>query len=303
MALTVRKGLFSAALAGVAVVAFACGGSEDEEASGGSDAKRYFTDKVHPSLSQSCNECHQTGKSGSPIFLGADANSSYIAIEGFPGLIAPPNLSPLVQKGVHSGPALTSIQDQLVQDWLKLEVKERNLTNDPGVPKNLRAAFKTFGDCMDYQKWIQAKLHTIATVTTEGNQGQCRSCHNYGQASLWLSGGRDNENDPDVALNDPENALTFDRMRQFPYVQRLVVGRVNSEGAFDGIEFARRIIDKGTEAQQLQANSHPRYALPSDLANALSMYVIETISNVQAGRCQNVVHPDANLVDAAMQRP
>ena len=302
--MALKRKLFFVLLSGAAVMAFACGGSEDDasEAAGGSDAKKFFIERVHAPVSETCNQCHQTGKSGSPVFLGSSANASYIAIEGFPGLIAPPNLSPLVQKGVHSGPALSSVQTPLVEEWLKLEVKERKLTNDPGAPKNLRAAFQAFGACMDYTKWVQLKLHTIANVTTENNQGQCRSCHNYGQASLWLAGGRENPNDIDVALDDPENALTFHQMRQFPYVQRLVVGRVNGEGAFDGIEASRRIVDKGTEAQQLQANSHPRYAIPTDLVNNLTQYVLETISNVNANRCQNVTSPDADAIDAAIRR-
>jgi hypothetical protein len=229
--------------------------------------------------------------------LGASAEASYTAIEGFPGLIAAPSFSPIVQKGVHSGPALTQTQSDIVSEWLKLEVKSRKLGADPGVPKNLRAAFKAFGQCMDYARWKELKLHTIAVVNTEGNQGQCRSCHNTGQASLWLSGGTDNANDED------DNALTFMKMREFPYVQRLVVGRVTPEGAFENIEPARRLMDKGTEAQQPQANSHPRYSLSSEQVAALTTYVLETISNVSAGRCTGVSVPDAGSYDAAAVAP
>jgi hypothetical protein len=94
------------------------------------------------------------------------------------------------------------------------------------------------------------------------------------------------------------NGETFLKMRDFPYVQRLVVGRVTPDGAFDGIEPSRRILDKGTEAQQPQSNSHPRFALTAELAAALQTYVLETISNLNANRCQNVTIPDAG-VDAA----
>lgn len=285
------KGLVVLALAAGMGAAIACGSSDEESSSAtqGSDAKKFFVEKVHGPLSDTCKECHQTGKSGAPVFLGRSADASYVAIEGFPGLVAAPSVSPIVQKGVHSGPALTQTQSDLVSQWLKLEVTERKLGTDPGVPKNMRAAFKAFGACMDYARWKELKLHTMAATTTENNQGQCRSCHNYGQASLWLSGGTDNPNDED------DNALTFLKMREFPYVQRLVVGRVNAEGTFDGIEASRRIIDKGTEAQQLQSNSHPRYSLSSDLVAALQSYVLETISNLNAGRCQGVTLPDAGI--------
>ena len=282
--------------------AIACGSSDEEDGgasssggAGGSDAKKFFVEKVHPSISETCRECHGTASRGAPVFLGPNAEASYTAIEGFPGLIAAPSFSPIVQKGVHSGPALTQTQTDLATQWLNLEVKARKLGADPGAPKNLRAAFKAFGACMDYTKWKELKLHTIATVETEGDRGQCRSCHSYGEASLWLAGGTDNPDD------EPENAMTFTKFQQFPYIQRLVVGRVKDDGTFESIEPSRRLIDKGTEAQQLQANSHPRFSLPSELVTALTTYVLETISNVNANRCTGVSVPDAGLLDAAAQ--
>ena len=137
-------------------------------------------------------------------------------------------------------------------------------------------------------------------MTTTNTNQQCRSCHNYGQASLWLAGGTNDQNDED------DNAITFLKFRQFPYVQRLVLGKVNEnddddnalEGTFDGIEASRRMIDKGTEAQQLQANSHPRFSLSSDLTANLTTFVLETISNMSQGNCTGS-SPDAGLYDAA----
>lgn len=283
--------LLSLLLCGASAVAIACGSSDEEGTEGGggsSDAKKIF-EKVYPSVVENCGSCHQTGKSGAPVFLGANVGASYTAIETFPGLLAAPSISPLVQKGAHSGPALTATQTDLVTQWLNAEVKARKLSADPGAPKNLRAAFAAFGKCMDYDQWKALKLHTMALAITENNRGPCRSCHNYGQASLWLNGGTDNPQDEAL------NAESFLKMREFPYVQRLVVGRVNAEGSFEGVEASRRIVDKGTESQQQQANSHPRYALSSDLAANLNTYVLETISNMNAGRCQNVVSPEAGL--------
>jgi len=290
-----RTLFFGSIVALIAAAVFACG-SDDENggkssssgssgSNAGGDARKFFVEKVHATVSESCANCHQKGQRGAPVFLGSNAEASYNAIETFPGLLSAPSLSPLVQKGVHSGPALTSTQNELLTNWLKLEVTQRKLSLDPGVPKNMRAAFKAFGACMDYAKWKEYKLHTIAAIATDNNQGQCRACHNYGQASMWLSGGTDQ--------NEAENAATFLKMREFPYVQRLVVGRVNQEGLFEGIEASRRMADKGTEAQQQQANSHPRYSLPSDLTQSLSTFVLETISNMSVNNCTNVTQPDA----------
>ena len=304
MKLLNKRGLaFLGVIAAANVAAIACGSSDDEnQGEAGSGAKAFFVEKVHQPLVESCSKCHATGLRGSPVFLSPDGKAAYNAIEGFPGLISAPNISPLVQKGPHSGPALSSTQTDLLTQWLKLEVEERKLGSDPGVPKNLRAAFKTFGDCMDYGRWKELKLHTIAATTAEGNAGQCRSCHNFGAGSLWMNGGTDNPQD------EPNNALTFTKMKSFPYVQRLVIGRVVADtngkavpGSFDGIEPSRRIIEKGTEAQQLQANAHPRFSLSTELATNLSTFVLETLSNMQANRCQGVSLPDAGLLDAATQ--
>lgn len=293
-----------------AAVGFACGGDEENKAGGesgaisGGEAQAFFEQKVHQTVADSCGECHRDAKRGAPVFLGANAGASYSAIAGFPGLLTAPNFSPLIQKGIHSGPALTATQNELVTQWLTLEVKSRKLDADPNVPKNLRAAFKQFGDCMDYDEWKRLKLHTIAAVTTEEGAtqaGECRSCHNYGQASLWLSGGGDNE------ASELENAETFLKMRQFPYVQRLVVGQVTVgrtgtevevgklEGVFDGLIPSRRLIDKGIEPRQERANSHPQYALPAELSAALGTYVQGTLAKMNAGACTNITSPDAGI--------
>ena len=260
---------------------WACSSSSGSDANAtASGGKGFFTSKVFPSLQPTCKGCHQGGERGAPVFIGATADTTYTAIDGFPGLIAVPSISPIIQKGPHSGPALTTDQQDVVTQWLKMEADERKLSSDPGQPQNLRAAFKAFGACMDYNAWIALKLDTLAKNTTENNQGQCMSCHNSGMASMWLSA-------------DP--AVTFLKLREFPYVQRLVVGSVNDKGEFQGLAFSRRILDKGTEAQQPQSNSHPRYSFPSDLSTNLTKFVNDTISNLRDGRCQNVSTPDAGL--------
>ena len=118
------RGFLVIALLAGASAAWACGSadSETERAASGSDAKKFFVEKVYASVDTTCKECHQTGKRGAPVFLGASGEASYTAIEGFPGLISPPSISPIVQKGVHSGPALSATQTDLVTQWLKLEL-------------------------------------------------------------------------------------------------------------------------------------------------------------------------------------
>jgi hypothetical protein len=271
------------------LAAMSCASSKgtDNGGNGGSganaDARKFFIDNVYPSIAPACGKCHVGGERGAPVWLANNADGSYNALDSATGLIAPPNVSPLVQHGLHSGPALTSDQSDLVTKWLTMEVAARGLTGDTGRPTNLRAAFKAFGACMDYGEWKQLGLDQIAQTDTE-NQGKCLSCHNRGQASLWLSD------------NAPETFLHFTK---FPYVQRLVIGSVNPSGAFDSIQNSRRMIDKGTEAQQSNANSHPRFALSPTLQTNITQFVTDTISNMNANRCQGAQQPDAGLPDGA----
>jgi hypothetical protein len=282
------------------------GGTSGAAAPADGDGRAFYISKVHAQLAVTCQECHAFGKKGAPVFLGATAEASYTAMEGFPGLIAAPSYSPLVQKGVHSGPALTQTQSDLVTQWLKLEVASRKLDPDDNTPKNLRAAFKAFGQCMDYGKWKAYKLHTLPL--TQSAVGQCRGCHNQGQGSLWLSGGTDDQQDID------DNAITFIKFTQFPYVQRLVTGRVRAaspdskdekagDGAFAGLEASNRLIDKGNEAQQLNANSHPRFQQSAELANNLAKFVSETLDLMLQGPCTTSTVPDAGSYDAAAVKP
>jgi len=249
----------------------------------GAAARQFFIDKVYPSIEPTCAKCHATGDHGATIWLAGDGPSSYTAVEGVTGLISDPNSSPIIQHGLHAGPALTSNQGDLVTQWLNMEVSARKLTGST-KPANLRAAFKAFGQCMDYNEWLQLGLDKLPDTDTE-NSGQCRSCHIEGQASLFLS---------------DDKVDTFNHFSSFPFVERLVVGSVNASGAFDSLQNSRRMIDKGTEAQQVNANSHPRFGLAPTVQANITQFVNDTLSNMNAGRCDSAVHPDAG-VDAAPQ--
>jgi hypothetical protein len=256
-------------------------GSSGAPGADGAAARQFFIDKVYPAIEPTCAKCHATGEHGATIFLAGDGPSSYTALEGVTGLIAPANSSPLVQHGLHAGPALTSNQGDLMTQWLNMEATARKL-NGSNRPANLRAAFKAFGACMDYTEWLQLGLDKIPDTDTE-NSGQCRSCHIEGQASLFLS---------------DDTIDTFNHFTQFPFVQRLVVGSVNTSGAFDSLQNSRRMIDKGTEAQQANANSHPRFGLSPAVQANITQFVNDTLSNMNAARCDSAVHPDAGA-DAA----
>lgn len=235
------------------------------------EAKKYFSDNVFPQLAANCADgCHNGGKKGAPPFLTDTPGGSYNAIEAVEGYIAAPSASPIAQKGLHSGPALTEKQVELVTKWLTLEVNARKLSVDNTKPPNLREGFRRFGECMSYKRWMELKLNEICMVPTQGNTGPCAACHNGGQSSLWLSA---------------DAAETFSKFTQYPYVQKLVVGRVSPSGSFDGLEPSRRLMDKGTEARQPQANTHPLYTLSTEQTLAINTFVNETLVNMTSGTC------------------
>ncbi len=283
--------LFSAMLAASAGALLHCSSDEEKKdeptttgpvgAGGGTlaEAKQAFVTEVYPQLQANCaNGCHDKGQRGAPPFIAGNADGSYTAIEGVNGYIAAPSQSPIRQKGLHSGPALTDKQGELVEKWLKLEVNARKLTGDNGKPPNLREGFRLFGKCMSYKRWVDLKLNELYSSPTQGNTGQCQSCHSAGQSSLFLSA-------------DPIE--TFMKFTTYPYVQKLVVGRVSASGAFDGLESSRRLMDKGTEARQPQANNHPQFTLTSEQTLNITLFVTETLTNMTSGTCEGDKPADA----------
>jgi hypothetical protein len=101
--------------------------------------------------------------------------------------------------------------------------------------------------------------------------------------------------------SDP--AATFTHFTQFPYVERLVTGTVNDQGQFAGIVDARRLIDKGTDSAQLDANNHPTFNLgdgtgvePVTLQNNLTNFVSHTLDLVNSGSaCASSIKPEAGV--------
>lgn len=256
-----------------------CGGGDDK----GNDAKQFFVEKVYPQLQPTCAGCHATGKHGAPVFLADNPDGSYNAVTQTPGYVAPPSLSPIVQKGLHTGPALTDTQEKVVSEWLLKEpLGQRG--NGTEKPANLRVALKSFGDCMDYSEWTQLGLDKMGQTVSQA--GPCISCHNTGQASVFFN-------------DDP--GMTFKMLSQFPYVQRLVNGTVDESGHFSGLVDAQRLIVKGKEVPR-NANHHPTFDLgsgingvvPYDMQDNLTKFVSNTINKMnRINGCAGAVKPDA----------
>ena len=125
----------------------------------------------------------------------------------------------------------------------------------------------------------------VAFAQTD-EEGPCLGCHSTGQGSAWLSAG---------------SRETFEKMRQFPFIQKLVVGKLDEEGSFESLQPSQRLIEKANEPCAPESKTcHPKFGLPPNVANAIKGYVDTTIQNLAAGTCGGgiVVSPDAGPKDA-----
>ncbi len=115
----------SAAL-GLALAVTGCVGSitgpggEGEEDANLAAAKAKFTGDVEPILAGFCGACHTGMPNIDFMRPNPDIRSAMLA---FPGLVdfTAPTSSTLLNKGAHSGPALTPDQSGVMLDWIELE--------------------------------------------------------------------------------------------------------------------------------------------------------------------------------------
>lgn len=270
----------------------------------GTGAKAFFVDQVFPLLSvdqgtddagklrRACTDCHATGENDAPLWLTKDAATSYSQLEDYQSpygsaLIAAPANSELLLHGEHTGPALTQTQQLLVTDWLELEVSERQLV-DPGggeggasggtgggtpvATMTVDQALKEWGACMSYTDWVEQGMDKLPSSQTVGS-GSCNGCHSTGQAGSFLS---DNPQD------------TFEENRKKPYMLKLVIGKVGSNGGFLDLVPASRFINKGTEECTLDDKTlcHPVYALETSTTDAIEGFFTATYDRWKTGNCE-----------------
>jgi hypothetical protein len=246
-------------------------------------AHTYYIARVHPATG-TCIGCH-AGAAG-PRFMAQNAEESYTTIEKTAGLIAAPKASPLVQY-VHKDPAvgISPEQRSVITQWLSLEATARSLEGAVAKPQTLTEAYKQFADCMNFDVWSYYRMGDVAFTQTD-SEGPCLGCHSTGQGSAWLSAGA---------------RETFEKARQFPFIQKLVVGKLDDKGSFETLQPSNRLIEKANEPCPPESKScHPRYGLPPNITSAVKGYVDTTLQNLASGTCSTgiVVPQDAGPIDA-----
>lgn len=283
-------GLSTLALSAWLGTTTACGGADtDSKANSPQEedrekARLYYVERVHVAIS-SCVGCH-SGAQGQR-FMAEDAETSYTALERAVGLIAAPKNSPLVQY-LHKDPAVVISPDQrsVLTQWLSLEATSRNLEGAVEKPKTITESYEQFANCMNFDVWSYYRMGDVAFAQTD-SEGPCLGCHSTGQGSAWLS----------AATRE-----TFEKARQFPFIQKFVVGKLNSKGSFESLQPSQRFAAKADEICPPESTScHPRFGLPPNIRDAIDGFVDTTIQNLATGTCANgIVVPvaDAGPKDA-----
>lgn len=263
--------------------------------------KDYFLQNVYPRIGavSACAGCHQQApspcSSSSCFFIGADGPATYALVEKTVGYIAAPQKSPLLIYQ-HKDPTsrqdprskLTGDQANVIGIWLGMEANARHLPGAAPKARNLQDAYDQFAKCMNFDLFVGTGLSNLPFAQTDFD-GPCTGCHSKGQAGIWLA-------------SDP--TLTFESMKRFPYIQKWVVGRVDSKGNFKELVPSGRIVDKASEPCPPGAEGcHPQYGLSDQMAGSIERFVGLTLQNLAAGTCENgvVSTEDAGLPDVGGQ--
>lgn len=247
-------------------------------------ARQYYVNRVHIAIG-SCIGCHGGSGTGRP-FMAPAAEGSYTTLEKTAGLIAAPKNSPLVQY-VHKDPTISISPEQrsVTTQWLSLEATARNLEGAVAKAKTLTDAYKQFADCMNFDVWSYYRMGDVAFTQTD-SEGPCLGCHSVGQGSAWLSAG---------------SRESFEKARQFPFIQKLVVGKLDDRGSFENLQPSNRLIEKANEVCPPESKAcHPKFGLPPNVSSSVKGYVDTTLQNLASGTCAIgiVVSPDAGARDA-----
>jgi hypothetical protein len=138
---------------------------------------------------------------------------------------------------------------------------------------------------MNFDVWTYYRMGDLAFSQTDA-EGPCLGCHSTGQGSAWLSAG---------------SRETFTQAKQFPYIQKFVVGKLDAAGSFENLQPSKRFASKADEICPADSTScHPRFGLPPNIRASIDGFVATTIQALATNTCANgiVVPVDAGVRDA-----
>ncbi len=236
----------------------------------GATARQLFDANVAPALSSACASCHAgtppPSTTPGPNFLGTGALQYYSKLVANPLFVnAVPDESELLTKGLHEGPALTTLQATNIEAWLTQEVVERGagLVAPPPPTDLTQKQLVAFGACMSAADFTSTGLDDLPNQDTTGDAGPCYSCHATG---MYIHQGKD-------------ATVNLQYLRTMPWLLKFAQAQLAGDGSFKDIVPANRFRDRGQET------GHPPYTLSTARQTALASFFQLTYARWKAGSC------------------
>src|SRR4029077_11189267 len=120
--------------------------------------------------------------------------------------------------------------------------------------------------------WTYYRMGDLAFAQTDA-EGPCLGCHSTGQGSAYLSAA-------------PRE--TFEKAHDFPFIQKLVVGKLDERGSFESLLPSKRYEAKANEVCPPESTScHPRFGLAPNILASIDGFVATTLQNLATDTCAN----------------
>lgn len=254
--------------------------------------KDFFIANVYPFLQTGCASCHVSGAGGAPMWLAADADTSY-KLQFTYGFVSTSSM--ILTKGAHGGSStnvLTSAQQSTYLQWVAQETKDGGQTAQPNV-------FEKLAGCMDQTKFDAIGLANLRTIQrtannntnnvtpwnenanrcTGCNNAPCRDCHAGDPASNFINA---------YGNNNFPASYTFEqtKLSNPAYIQHYFgTDATGNPIASHGLEAKATAVSKGV------AYSHPYFTLTTAEVTAIQAFVDDAISKYKAGTCTGTSTP------------
>jgi hypothetical protein len=250
------------------------------------EGKKFFIANVHPTLSNTCGTCHETGP-GPAWLKKTDAEVSYKMMFQL-GYVS--MQSRILLKGAHgAAPALTPDQSTKYTQWVNLELKASGGTAAPNVLEKLGACFdKTTFDAMQLGnlRTVRRTNNNNTNQVTPWNENDdnctgcdnspCRTCHSGDDATNFV-----------LSIGNPNlpQTYTFDQSKSTlpAYLQKYFGLSATGEPiASNAIKI------KSDATSKDKAYTHPYFRIDANQEAKITAFVDATIAKYKStnGACQ-----------------
>lgn len=244
------------------------------------NAEALFVNNVQGFISTECASCHAIDRQqAGPKFLGSDG-TYYANLVTDPRMVNnKPDQSYLILHKHIAGPGMGSdpvmAQQQSIIAWITQENLERTLPAPPQSMMIPTDAIMGFAACMTYTDYQSSGMDQIWKTQTNGNTGQCNSCHQNGEHNVSLG-------------VDPQT--NFTKLSDLRDQLRLAVANVQADGTCSDVIEANRFWQRGAEPGHPQFNG-------TNIQTAENSFFKLTYARWKAGNCTSSSSPDGGTAD------